>query len=397
MRILLLLCYSLLSLHAQSIDSLIKQSFHKHPTLSAIQHRLSAMDERIKSSRNWSNPEVMLNVNDIRFDDPTNRSLEPMQYQAVNYKQRFPWFGKMDAKETYVRAQKDVILHSYDMAKVKLAEEIRVTAYTILEIKERIGIVNQYEKLTHQNIVLYDSYISTDSQSHSNSMSAELLLSRLHVRSERYQAVLKSQEAKLAYLLQQKNVSVSDNFSMMRVKSLSYYLSHLNQNPKMKQRISQSQLALANQEMKALEVNPDPFVQVGYFNRNAFEDFASISVGVDLPLFGTEASETEAARKEALAAKSESLDYRYILESEIHIRYAKMKEAYNIYNIIHRDSLPKLQHMFELNEASIQSGEDLFTYTSLLEQKLNLDEERTVAKAAYLKNRAKLNALIGGI
>jgi hypothetical protein len=72
-----------------------------------------------------------------------------------------------------------------------------------------------------------------------------------------------------------------------------------------------------------------------------------------------------------------------------------MKEAYRIYNIIEKDSLPKLQHMFELNEASIESGDDLFTYTNLLEQKLNLDEERTIAKAAYLRNTTVLNALIG--
>ena len=397
MRIIILVCYSLFSLHAQSIQSLITQSFQKHPSLTTIKHRLSAMDERIVSSRNWSNPELMLNVNDIRLDDPSNRGLEPMQYQDVNYKQRFPWFGKMDAKESYIRAQKDVILLSYDIAKVKLAEEIRVTAYSILEIKERIRIVKQYEKLTNQNIVLYDSYISTDSKSHSNSMSAELLLSRLHIRNERYKAVLKSQEAKLAYLVQRKNVTVSDRFRMIKVKSLNHYLANLQRNPAFKQTLSQSQLALANKEMKALEVNPDPFVQVGYFNREAFEDFASISVGFSLPIFGTEAHETEAARKDALAAESASLDYRFALESEIRIRYAKMNEAYNIYRIINNDSLPKLQHMFELNEASIQSGEDLFTYTSLLEQKLNLDEERTVAKAAYLKSRAKLKSLIGEI
>ncbi|NOR56642.1 MAG: hypothetical protein GQ531_10620 [Sulfurovum sp.] len=397
MKTFLLVCFSLFSLHAQSIQTLITQSLQKHPSLNTIKYRLSAMDERIASSRNWSNPELILNVNDIQFPDISDRSLEPMQYQAINYKQRFPWFGKIDAKETYLRAQKDVILHSYDIAKVKLAEEIRVTSYTILEIKERLRIVKQYEKLTHQNIVLYDSYISTDSKSHSNSMSAELLLSRLHIRNERYKAVLKSQEAKLAYLVQRKNVSVSDKFRMIKPKSLSYYLSNLQRNPAFKQTLSQSHLATANKEMKALEVNPDPFVQVGYFNREAFEDFASISVGFAMPIFGTEASETEAARKDALAAQSASLDYRFALESQIRIGYAAMKEAYNIYRIIHNDSLPKLQHMFELNEASIQSGEDLFTYTSLLEQKLNLDEERTVAKAAYLKSRAKLKSLIGEI
>ncbi len=382
-------------LHAQSINQLIDYSLKKHPSLQAIRHRLSAMDERIAKSRNWANPELTLNMNDIHFDDPTNRGLEPMQYQAVNYKQRFPWFGKIDAREHFTIAQKSVIADSYDVSKVKLAEEIRKTSYTILEIKERIKIVRQYEKLTTQNIALYDAYTSTDSKSHSNSMAAELMLSRLHIRAERYKAVLKSQEAKLAYLVQKKNVSISDRFRIYKPKSLGYYLANLKKNPAYKRTLSKTNVANANREMKALEVNPDPFVQVGYFNRKEYEDYASVSVGFQMPIFGSEKLETEAARKDALAAKSASLDYKYALESEIRVSYAKMHEAYRIYGIIQNDSLPKLQHMFELNEASIESGEDLFTYTNLLEQKLDLDEERTVAKAEYLRTVATLNALIG--
>jgi hypothetical protein len=116
-----------------------------------------------------------------------------------------------------------------------------------------------------------------------------------------------------------------------------------------------------------------------------------------MPIFGSEKLETEAAKKDALAAQSEALDYHAALESQIRVSYAKMKEAYHIYGIIQNDSFPKLQHMFELNEASIESGEDLFTYTALLEQKLDLDEERTVAKAQYLRSVAKLKSLIGDI
>jgi len=398
MRILTMLLSLLIAsnmLQAESINQLIDYSLKKHPSLQAIQHRLSAMDERIAKSRNWANPELALNVNDIRFDDPSNRGLEPMQYQAINYKQRFPWFGKIDARESFTRAQKSVISDSYDISKVKLAEEIRSTSYTILEIKERIRIVDQYEKLTKQNITLYDAYTSTDSMSHSNSMAAELMLSRLHIRSERYKAVLQSQKAKLAYLVQKKNVSVSDKFRIIKPKSLGYYLSNMERNPAYKRTLSQNRVAKANRDMKALEVNPDPFLQVGYFNRQEYEDYASVSVGFALPIFGSERLETEAARKDVLAAQSASLDYRYALESEIRVSYAKMKEAYRIYGIIQNDSLPKLQHMFELNEASIESGEDLFTYTNLLEQKLDLDEERTVAKAQYLRSVAKLKSLIG--
>ncbi len=395
--LLLFLFFLSASAEAESINHMIDHAFKKHPSLHAIEQRLSAMDARIAKSRNWSNPELTLNMNDIRFDHPTNRGLEPMQYQAVNYKQRFPWFGKTDAREVFTRAQKSVIENSYAMSKVKLAEEIRKTAYTILEIGERIKIVKQYEALTRQNIALYDAYTATDKMSHSDSMAAELLLSRLHIRAERYKSVYTSQEAKLAYLVQQKHVKVSDRFRIFKPKSLGYYLNRLDKNPAYRKTLSQSGVANANRDLKALDVNPDPFVQVGYFNRQEYEDYASVSVGFQLPIFGSEKLETEAARKEALAAKSASLDFRYALESEIRTAYAKMQEAYRIYGIIQNDSLPKLQHMFELNEASIESGEDLFTYTNLLIQKLDLDEERTVAKAQYLRSVATLNALIGHI
>jgi len=384
-------------IQAESINQLIGQSLQKHSSLRTIQHRLSAMDDRIAKSRNWSNPELILNINDMQFSDITNRGLEPMQTQGANYKQRFPWFGKIDARENFSRAQKEVILGSYGIAKVKLAEQIRVTSYTILEIQERIRIVKEYEKLTKQNIALYDAYASTDNMSHSNSMATELLLSRLHIRSERYKAVLDSQKAKLAYLVQRKNAYVTDRLAMKKPHSLGYYLSKLSHNPAYKKMLSQTKVANANRDLKALDVNPDPFVQVGYFNRQEYEDYASISVGFSMPIFGSEKLETEAARKDALAAQSEALDYHAALESEVRVSYARMKEAYHIYGIIQNDSLPKLKHMFELNEASIESGDDLFTYTSLLEQKLDLEEERIVAKAQYLRSVAKLKSLIGDI
>ena len=384
-------------IHAQSIDGLITYALQKHPSLQSIQQRLLAMDARIAKSGNWANPEVILNINDIQFDDPTNRSLEPMQYQAINAKQRFPWFGKSTAKVLIARAQKGVVLDSYDIARVKLSENIRTTAYTILEIKERLHIVREYEKITKQNIALYTSYTATDTMSHSNSMAAELMLSRLEIRKERYRSVLKAQEAKLAYLVQQKNASVTDAFTIQKPRTLSYYLQRIDQNPAYRRMLSQTKVAHANQTLKELEKMPDPFVQVGYFNRKEYPDYASVSVGFALPIYGSETQEAQAAKKESLAAQSAALDYKMELESNVATYYAKMQEAYRIYHIIQNESLPKLQHMFELNEASIQSGEDLFTYTSLLEQKLDLDEERTVAKAVYLRTRAQLKSLIGEI
>ncbi|HFD13870.1 MAG TPA: TolC family protein [Epsilonproteobacteria bacterium] len=397
MRILFFATVAIGLVHATSIQSLIDTSMKKHPSLQTIEHRLSSMDEQISLSQNFSNPDVSFTINDMPFDDFTNRRLEPMQYQALNFKQKFPWFGKLDARKTFTQAKKNVILDSLDTAKVKLAEEIRMTAYTIKELEARIHIVHKYIEVAKQNIKLYTSYASTDSMSHTNSMNASLLLTKVKIKAANYQSILKSQKARLAYLVQSKVNHVSDTLAMKKPKSLHYYLARIKNNPLYQMRLSQKSVADANREIQSLDTTPDPYVKVGYFNRTNFSDYASITIGASMPLYGSEKLKTEAARKEVLAAASASLDFKSSLQSEVESMYAKLIEARTIYNILHNETLPQLEHMFELTQASIQEGGDLFVYTNLLEQKLDLEEESISIKAEYLRTQAKLKSLIGEI
>ena len=397
MRIILLTALTLCIVQAQSIDQLIYTALTKHPSLQTIEHRISAMDEKISLSQNFANPDVSLTINDMQFGDPFSRDLEPMQYQAINFKQKFPWFGKLDARKSYTQAQKNVILDSYDAAKVKLAEEIRMTAYTIKEIEVRIDIVQKYIDVSKQNIKLYTSYASTDSQSHINSMNASLLLTKVKIKAANYKAILKSQKAKLKYLVQGSIDNLSTSLKMKDPKSLHFYLSKIEENPIYHMSLSKKEVALTNQKLQDLDKMPDPYVKAGYFNRQAYNDYASITIGASLPLYGSEKLKTEAARKEVLASTSASLDYKSALRSEIETMYAKLIEAHTIYRILHTETLPQLEHMFELTQTSIQEGGDLFAYTNLLEQKLDLEEQSTSIQAEYFRTEAKLKSLIGEI
>lgn len=397
MRIILLTILSIGIVHAQSIQQLIHKAIKAHPSLQAIEHRLSAMDEKIALSQNFSNPDLSFTMNDIQFSHPIDRDLEPMQYQAINFKQKFPWFGKLDARKTYTQAQKNVILNSYDAAKVKLAEEIRMTVYNIKEIEARIKIVNKYIDISQQNIALYTSYASVESQSHANSVNASLLLTKVKIKAANYKALLKTQKAKLKYLVNANIHSLSTTLNMKKPKSLRYYLAKLKNNPGYRMRLSQKSVADANRKIQSLNTMPDPYVKVGYFNRSDHNDFASITIGASIPIYGSEKLKTEAARKEVLAAASASLDYKSSLKSDIETMYAKLIEARTIYHILKHESLPRLEHLFELAQASIQEGGDLFTYTNLLEQKLDLEEESISIRAEYLRTQAKLKSLIGEI
>ena len=395
MRILFLTLFTVLSINAETIQQLIKLSINEHPSLESIRHKLSAMDEKISLSQNFTNPDLSFTINDIQFDDPLSRNLEPMQFEALNFKQKFPWFGKLDAKKEYAEAQKKVILNSYDAAKISLAQNIRMTAYTIKEIEARIGIVDKYIAVSKQNIKLYTSYASTESQNHTNSMNASILLTKVKIKKAKYKAVLQSQKSKLRYLVNRKINTLKASLKMHKPKSLQYYLGKIENNPRYHMRLSQTGVAKSNEKMLSLESTPDPYVQVGYFNRSAYNNYATISIGASLPLYGSEALKTEAARKDVLAATSASLDLKSSLQSDIEMMYAKLTEAYTIYTILHNETLPQLEHMFDLTQANIQQGGDLFTYTNLLEQKLDLEEESIAIKAEYFRTEAKLKSLIG--
>ena len=395
MRIILTLMLSFGIIYADNIQQLIKKGIESHPSLYSIEKLLSAMDEKISLSQNFDNPDLSFTINDMQFENLSRRDLEPMQYQSINFKQKFPWFGKLDARKKYTQAQKSVIFDSYTAAKIKLAEEIRMTAYTIKEIEDRIHIVNQYIELSKQNIDLYNSYASTQSKSHTSSMNASLLLTKVQIKAASYKAILKSQKAKLKYLVQSKVDTISDRLKIKKPKKLHYYLAKLENNPLYQRTLSQKYVAEANREIQNLDKTPDPYVKIGYFNRADYNDYASITIGASMPLYGSEELKTEVAHKEALAAASASLDYKSSLISDIETMYAKLIEAYTIYNILEYETLPQLEHMFELTQASIQQGGDLFAYTNLLEQQLDLEEESISIKAEYFRTQARLKSLIG--
>jgi len=397
MHIILLFIFSFTLLSAETINQLIDKSLHRHRSLKAIELRINASDNYIAKTRNFDNPNVSLTINDIQFDDISNRTLEPMQWTALKVKQKFPWFGKRDANTLYEQAKKRVVFRSLEAGKVRLAEEIRKSVYTIKEIDARIEVLEKYKKVTIENIDLNTAYTATQSNHHSGIVSAELTLSGIKIRIEKLKAIRESQRAKLEYLVQDKIKNIKASLSIKPPKPLNQYLHNIEKNRRYRIKLTKTEVARAKSAVKELARYADPYVELGYFERQEYSDYGSISVGLSAPIYGSEGLDSEAARLESLSAKSEAIDYRLKLQSEIKGIYAELKESYHIYRIIKDESLPSVEHMFELNDASVQSGGDLFAYIDILKQKLTLDEQLVATKANYLRTEAKLKSLIGVI
>ncbi|MFT5835550.1 MAG: cobalt-zinc-cadmium efflux system outer membrane protein [Sulfurimonas sp.] len=384
-----------LLLSATSLSSLIESAKANHSSLQAIEKRLSAVDNEYEVSRNFADPELSLSISDIQLDDATNRSIEAMQFSAINVKQKIPYFGKRDAASKKVDAKKSKVEFTLAQAKVKLVESIKLTAYGIWQVEEQLSITDDYIKLTRQNIELYTAYSTSDTKAHMGIMSAELSLSQLKIKRSKLKSILTGLYTKVSYLSTIKVDSLEVSMPVEEPRELAFYIDASSDNSAYKVKEAMLKEAQADVKVKELAGNIDPFVQVGYFYRENFEDYVNINVGFALPIYGTQDSKEEASRKRSLASKSEVIDFENALHTKVATQHARLQDSYRIYNIIKKESLPQIEHMFDLTNTSIKSGSDLFIYIELLAKKLRLEEQSIQAVATYYKITASLDALIG--
>ncbi len=380
-----------------SLDSLIDNALKSHTSLEVIKHKLSAVSDEYELTKNFSNPELSLSMSDIQFNDPLDRSLEPMHFSAINLKQKIPYFGKRDALSNKVDAKKEKILYSLKDAKVKLIQAIKIKAYTLWQVEEQLRITNEYIRLTHQNIELFTAYNNTDSQSHMSIMSAELSLSQLQIKKSNLNSLKEALLKQLSYLTAQDVTNIELSPQIEQPKNIQTYLQSVEANTLYKQKQAYKKELEADVKIKKLQSYVDPVVQVGYFHRQSFEDYLNIGIGFSLPIYGSEDSKQERSRKMMLAQNSEVSDYKNLVISQIYKLYAQLQDSYRVYNIIQKESLPQIEHMFDLSSSAIKNGAELYLYIDMLERKLKLDEQSIKAVASYHKTLASLDALIGEI
>ena len=394
---LLPLLFLPLFLYAATLQELIEHTKNSHLSLEAIKHKLSTFEEEYALSRNFANPELSLSIGDIQTQDITNRSLEPMQYTALNFKQKIPYFGKRDALSNKIEAQKNQITIHLENAKVKLIEAIKYTAYAIYDKEEKLKILHEYIELTQRNIELFSAYNLSDASSHMSLMNAELTLSQLKIKKSRLKSLRDAFYTSISYLSNMRVSTLELNIDVKEPMKLEHYINLVGANKNYLEK--EAALHVANADVKVQELSSaiDPVVSVGYFYREKYKDYLSVGVGFSLPMYGSEALRQEESRKIVLEKSTQANDTKNRITAEIEAMYKKLHSAYEIYTILQDESLPQLEHMKDLSASALKSGGNLFVYIQMLEKKLALDEQRIDAITEYYKDITKLEALIGEI
>ncbi|MCF6309223.1 MAG: TolC family protein [Sulfurimonas sp.] len=376
------------SLYGLSLDEVITKALEKNPSLESITHRIHANRSDIKLANLFSNPIISYTQNTID-------EAQAMSQKTLLFQQKLPYFGKRDSLKKVALAQESVLNENLQQAKVSLVEKIKNQAFTVWELKNIYKIIDDYEELTKQNIELFESYTTTSNNQHMGIMSAELTLSDLRIQKSDLDAKIYTAYAKLSYLASFKVEKLELKLSISDMPSKDSLQENL---------VNNHSLAIKNKEIqksralvKTAELNhyPDINLLAGYSYRNNFDNFATFGIGVSLPIYGSEDYKEQKARKLTLVAQSKKEDIKIKLDSEFKTAYLEMKSAYNIYNIVHKQALPQIEHMFDLTSSSISTGGDLFKYIDILVQKLKLEQKSIRAIANYNRSLAKISALSG--
>ena len=382
-------------LHAQTLDALISSSLENHGSLKSIKERLEALENEKAISRNFSDPEVSFTINDIQFSSPTNRTLEPMQFSSLNIKQKIPYFGKRDAQTQMIESKKRLLSMDLEDLKTELAKEIKIIAYDIWETEQELHITNSSIDIIKQSISLNEAYYITSGDTQSALMGAELSLSEQKIKRNSLLSQQNALYAKLSYLSGEKIENLKLSLDVQEPKSLSFYQEKITGSTALHVKDAELDIAKADVHIKELSQKIDPFIQAGYYYRENHPDYAAITVGASLPLYGTQKESEEEAKKLLLAKSFEESDLREKLTSEIAQLYEKMRNDYLSYEILNNESMPKIEHLFELVQSSEKSKDSLIQYLEILNKKLKLQEELIKVTADFNKTQASLLALTG--
>jgi hypothetical protein len=384
------------TLGAQTLQEIISHTLESHNSLKAIEQKLSSLDELQALTQNFANPELSLSVSDIQLNDISNRSIEPMQYTALSFKQKIPYFGKRDAASKLVKSQKEVLFNSLEEAKIRLAKEIKLVAFRVWEMEKKRAILDEYIELSDKNIELSSAY-NVSGEMHIEIMTMHLILSDLKVKRATINSTIEGLYSKLSYLSSLEVSSVELEVDMFEPKTLDKYLLELKNNKRYKMTLAQMKSKESEIEVKKLASSLDPVVSVGYFYRESFEDYLSFSIGSALPIYGSESLATQKVRKEKLEATYRSSDVYESLKSKLKLSFSNLKNSYKVYEIIKEESLPELEHMVTLSNTMLKNGNTLLLYIKLLEKRLSLQEKLYSAQATFKRAEAEITALRGEI
>jgi outer membrane protein TolC len=145
-----------ISVYGSEVQTLIDTAYKNNPTLKKLELQIQSNEYNIKNSTLYKNPVFSIGMNDINIDEPSDRTLEPMQTQYISISQEITDSDKLEQKEQIIRINKKILQRVLKDKKDQIAKDIYSIAFSINELEKKIKL-NQDKIKNTQKIKNYHS------------------------------------------------------------------------------------------------------------------------------------------------------------------------------------------------------------------------------------------------
>ncbi|QKJ21435.1 TolC family protein [Poseidonibacter lekithochrous] len=341
-KIACLLSLLVSSSFAISLDEMVDNAFQNNQNLLSIEKAISIADENIKLSTKWKNPTLTLGVNDIHFDEPTKRDLEPMQAQYIGFSQVIPVGNKLDIKKSIAKKDRNIISYSLEDKKLILESKIYELSYNILILEQRLILLHKFEKNIKKIEKLSNALYSHGKSNQNEILNAKIAYSNIQIQKQNLKNSIDNLYIKLEQITYEKVDKID---ASLDVKELVLSMDIQN-HPKIKmQKINTNKYEdLSNLELE--NERGDIKLNLAYFNRDdKYKDYANISVNIPLSLYKTEKIKAVKAKIKAKEIANKLEDIKQNFKTELRILQNNINNAYYKYELIQNSIIPLKRKM----------------------------------------------------
>ncbi len=386
--------------YGETLNQLVETAYRKNPKLKSIEERLKAIKERAIFESSLTDPIFSIAINDIQFDNPFKRNIEPMQTVMFSISQYIPYKGKLSLK-------KEIQLKIHDKTYYKLLSEgldieyrIKVLSYEYWFLKETLKIIEQYKKVVKEVINISDTLYSVGKATQSDVINSHIYLTDLIEEEIYIKNKLSVIKARLKKLVNENVEDINIELPKPReITNLEFIREEIiSQNPELKVIKMEIEKNITELKLAKRDYYPDfkPFFSYAY--RHTFNDYISFGVSFNLPVWKKKRQDKKVLETEYIKLSNEKLyaDKLNQLFSTLEESFFECKNAFETYELLDETLLKQALESFSSVISEYKVGKrDMLTVLNSIKKIIGV--EKMKLKEIYLWNKyyAQIEKLTG--
>ena len=351
---------------ATTLDEMVNQAWDNNKNLHSLQNAIDIANEQIAIANNWNNPVVSIGRNDIRFDEPNKRTLEPMQADFIGFSQVIPIGNKLDIKENIALKDHEIAKYTLEDKRLQVKAKVYEYAYSIKVLEKKYELLNKYQSNIKGIEELSNALYKNGKMRQSDVINVKVSHAKIELQKQNLQNLINNLYLKLEEITFNPVKSIEVALMPQAIN-----LNHtINKHPKILMTQLQSERFNEVSKYEIANKTSDVKVNVAYFSRDSkYEDYANISLSIPLSVYGTENGKAAQAKIKAQQISNQLENIQQLFHTQIKTMQNNMDNALNKYTILQQTILPLKQQV----QQSIESYNSLNQITPQ-ESIINLNE-----------------------